>query len=168
MDPATSSPCCTSTAKSNAQRTTVVLFWLLVIAFSSTSAAGHWADVVFDRVAGAPFLHFRTLDPYRRSMIHFLAEKDIHLCMYAVFSALLYWSLGFTRSKALLVLGIGCAVGIGSELFQRFFPARDPSLRDVAINFAGTCLGVVICLVAVRLRRRTALSPKEPSWRSTT
>jgi VanZ family protein len=139
--------------KSNVQRLAAVLLWVVVIALSSTSFAGRWADIVFDQVASAPWFHFHSLDMYWRSMIHFLAEKDFHLWMYSIFAALLYWSLGSIKSKAAWVLGMGAAVGIGSEILQSVFPGRDPTVRDALINLAGTGLGVALCYAAARLSR---------------
>lgn len=133
-----------------------VLLWLLVIAFSSTSIAGHWADHAFDRLTNNSFLHLRQIDPYRRYLVHFMAEKNVHLTMFTIFAVLFYRLLGNTRSKAALVLVFGCCVGIVSEILQGFFPGRDPTVRDAAINLSGTCLGVLICLIADRFRRRFA------------
>src|SRR4051812_2947111 len=38
----------------------------------------------------------------------------------------------------------GFALGCSSELFQRLFPTRDPSIRDVLINCSGVILGVAV------------------------
>ena len=136
-----------------------VLFWLLVIGFSSTTFAGHWADSVFDQITNNSFIHLRHVDPYRRYLVHFMAEKNVHLTMFTVFAILLYQLLGDTKSKTAVVLTFGCCVGIFSEILQSFFPGRDPTVRDAAINLSGTCLGVLICLIANRLRRRVAKRP---------
>ncbi len=119
----------------------VVLFWLSLIALSSTGWAGHWADAAFETLIGKPF-HLRSLEPENRSLIHFIAEKNVHLFLYTILGALLYSIFGAMGHRTSLVLGVGSAIGICSELLQMLFPKRDPSLRDVLINITGIALGV--------------------------
>jgi len=51
------------------------------------------------------------------------------------------------RGKIAVILLMGLLIGTASEFLQRFFPGRDPSVRDILINLAGTAMGVAISLV---------------------
>jgi len=42
---------------------------------------------------------------------------------------------------------------------QRFFPGRDPALRDVLINVGGTALGVAASVLAAKRSRPQAQRP---------
>lgn len=145
----------------------MVLFWLSLIAFSSTSWAGHWADSAFETVIGKPF-HLRSWEPENRSLIHFVAEKNVHLFLFAILGALLYWIFGSMERRTSLVLGIGSAIGIGSELLQMFFPKRDPSLRDVLINVTGIALGVGLSKAMALAGKHKPLSLPSKQWEERT
>jgi VanZ family protein len=66
------------------------------------------------------------------------------------------------NNKGWIILASGFTIGSISEFLQSFFPDRDPALRDVVINTTGTALGIVLCLLAdrVRTRRHTVLQPE--------
>ncbi len=49
-----------------------------------------------------------------------------------------------------MILLCGAIVGSCSEYLQRFFPDRDPAIRDVLINIGGTALGLLICRSVVK------------------
>ena len=136
----------------------VVLVWLSLIALSSTTWAGHWADSAFEIVIGKPF-HLRSMEPENRSLIHFVAEKNVHLFLFTTLGALLYWIFGSMERRTSLVLGLGSAIGIGSDLLQMFFPKRDPSLRDVLINVTGVACGVGLSKVMAFTAKPKPLSP---------
>ena len=53
--------------------------------------------------------------------------------------------------KSWVIVLCGALVGLCSEFLQRFFPDRDPAIRDVIINICGTALGLAICAVVIRM-----------------
>ncbi len=117
---------------------------IVVIAFSSSSLAARWLD---DGVCNAFTLFFGTGiagDSPVYQGTHFVIEKGSHLAMYFGFGFILSiaWP-GASKRKFLWICLTGLAMGIASELLQFLFPGRDPALRDVAINLAGTVLGAM-------------------------
>jgi VanZ family protein len=115
---------------------------LVVIAFSSSGMAAR----VFERTVSGSYrlATSRTGGGVVFDNFHFIFEKGTHLTMYFVLGFLLS---GFYANKLerrwLFTLGTGFAVGISSELLQFAFPGRDPAVRDVLINFAGTTMGAL-------------------------
>lgn len=129
-----------------------VAAWLGVIAFSSTSMAGQGSEQAFFSLSS---VLFRYLHPsYTEYLtIHFLADKGVHVTLFAVLGILLWQAIPSWRWNAAIILAAGAVVGSFSEFLQSFFPGRDPAIRDVLINIGGTALGLVICFVISRLRR---------------
>ncbi len=80
--------------------------------------------------------------PY--GVIHLLADKSVHVGLFCVLAILLWKALPNTARKPLIILAIGALVGSCSEFLQRFFPDRDPAIRDVLINIGGTALGILL------------------------
>jgi VanZ family protein len=80
--------------------------------------------------------------------LHFLAEKGVHFTLYFVFGLLLWKTLTLPRrARFVTILAVGLVMGCSSEFLQRFFPGRDPSVRDVLINFTSAALGASVGLV---------------------
>ena len=129
-----------------------VALWISVIFFSSTSLASRWCESTFTYVSGVLFsqLHPHS-SPYE--WVHLLADKGLHVTLFCVLAILLWQALPKSRQKVLAIIACGAVVGSCSEFLQRFFPDRDPAIRDVLINVAGTALGVVICVLALRRNR---------------
>lgn len=140
-----------------------VAAWLGVIAFSSTSMAGRGSEAAFFSLSA---VLFRYLHPSYTEylVIHFLADKSVHVIMFAVLGILLWQAIPSWRWKLVIILAVGGVVGSCSEWLQSFFPGRDPAIRDVLINVGSTALGLIICSAISRLRRhrhpqRTSAGP---------
>jgi len=120
------------------------LAWIGVIFFSSTTLASQWCEAAFTRLST---LLFGSIHPGYSSydVIHLLADKSVHVTLFLVLAALLWKALPSAPAKWAIILLAGLFVGSCSEFFQRFFPGRDPAIRDVLINLSGTALGVILC-----------------------
>ncbi len=121
-----------------------VIAWIAVIFFSSTSLAAEWCEQGFHFLAGILFGHFGPENSSYR-LIHLLADKSVHVTLFLVLALLLWKVFVNARLKVVFILLAGALVGSASEFLQRFFPGRDPALRDVLINFVSTGIGVAIC-----------------------
>lgn len=133
-----------------------VAAWLGVIAFSSTSAAGQDSEQAFYSLSSILFRYLHSnYSEYR--IVHFLADKGVHVTLFAVLAILLWQALRPVHWKIIAILAAGGLVGSGSEFLQSFYPDRDPAIRDVVINIGGTAIGILICFVVSRWRRRSPL-----------
>jgi len=130
-----------------------LILWLGVIFFSSTSLAAQWCERVFRFLSA---IIFNQLHPDESSygLIHLLADKSVHVGMFLVLALLLWRILPDAQWKIARILLCGAVVGSASEFLQRFFPGRDPAVRDVLINVAGTAVGVAVSLAWIRYRSR--------------
>ncbi len=122
------------------RRLILLVLWVGTIFLSSTSAA-RVCDGLFHYGYG---VLVGTSNPVVYERVHFIAEKGVHVLLFAALGMLLWKLVPETGWKAVLVLLLGSFVGVCSELLQRFFPRRDPTLRDVLINMAGTALGIML------------------------
>ena len=131
-----------------------VIVWIGVIFFSSTSLASQWCEEAFRFLSSIIFSHLR---PYDSSygIIHLLADKSVHVGLFLVLALLLWQALPQADWKIARIILFGAAVGSASEFLQRFFPGRDPAVRDVLINVAGTAVGIGVCLAWMKYRSRT-------------
>jgi VanZ family protein len=127
--------------------------WIAVIFFSSTNLAEQWSEQAFRYLSGQIL---PAMNPGPLGIMHLVADKGLHVTMFCVLAVLLYLAVPAMRQKTVLILLAGFLVGSASEFLQRFFPGRDPALRDVLINTAGTALGLSFCLLAVRLLPQTS------------
>ncbi len=138
-----------------------VVAWVFVIFFSSTSLASKWAEGTFHFVSQQLFAGIEQQPSY--TLIHLLADKGFHVSLFCILAILLWLAVAHS-AKPWFILGCGAVVGSCSEFLQRFFPDRDPAIRDVIINIGGTALGVLLCLAFARLRRRSsAANPQHAS-----
>lgn len=134
-----------------------VIGWVGLIFFSSTSLAAQWCEELFNFLASVLFSGLEpSSSPY--GVIHLVADKGFHVFMFVMLALLLWRAIPGRRSKIWSILAIGLLVGSCSEFLQRFFPGRDPAVRDVLINLAGTALGVALS-IAVTMRRTAAAQP---------
>ncbi len=119
--------------------------WTGLILFSSTSLAAEYCERTFQRIHA---WLFGAYTPEASSgILHFIAEKGVHLTLFFVLGVLLSRLLPGTRLRRFAqVVVTGLIVGSASEFLQRFLPGRDPALRDVLINVAGAALGAVASL----------------------
>jgi len=122
-----------------------VAAWIGVIFFSSTSTASRWCESAFSYlyhmlISGVP------QNSSSFGAIHLAADKGLHLTLFAILALLLYRAMVAPRHKVIRILSFGLLVGCCSEYLQSFFPDRDPAVRDVFINLAGTGFGVLISI----------------------
>ena len=139
----------------------LVLAWIGVIFFSSTSLAGKWAEGAF-RFLSDLFLFQMPRESSSYGVLHLLADKGFHVGLFCVLAILLWWALPGSQAKASMIVLCGAVVGSCSEFLQRFFPDRDPAIRDVLINIFGTVLGLALCLTV----RRLPVGSRQPSRHS--
>ena len=133
--------------------------WVAVIFFSSTTLAGRWSEMAFRSIATVFF--GPTLRPGNAlySVAHLLADKGFHVALFVVLAILVWICLPGGSRKITFIILIGAVIGSISEYLQSFFPGRDPAIRDVIINVAGTALGTLTMLL---LAARFAEPPSGP------
>ncbi|MGA8025940.1 MAG: VanZ family protein [Bryobacteraceae bacterium] len=136
-----------------------VLGWTGLIFFSSTSLASEWCEEAFSFIAGILFRGLQSSDS-SYGIIHLLADKGVHVVLFLVLATLLWNMLSSARWKTPAILLIGAFVGSCSEFLQRFFPGRDPAIRDVLINIAGTAVGIAVSLGVTRKGRVRHSDPR--------
>ena len=78
------------------------------------------------------------------SFVHLLADKGFHVTLFLVLAVLLWKALPPGSWKVAGILILGAIMGSASEFLQSFFPGRDPAIRDVLINIAGTAIGATL------------------------
>jgi VanZ family protein len=127
--------------------------WIALIFLSCTSGAGQWSEHTYD-VLGSIFARYLRADVASSTLVHFLAEKGVHVFLFVVLAILLWNAIQGAHYKFTSILLVGTVVGSCSELLQRLFPERDPSLRDVGINVAATALGALISSFLFKWKRR--------------
>jgi VanZ family protein len=135
-----------------------VVGWIGVIFFSSTSAASRWCESAFASLSEF-LLSGIPRDSTSLGVIHLIADKGLHVTLFAVLALLLFRALVNPQGKTVRILSFGLLVGCCSEYLQSLFPDRDPAFRDVVINVAGTGLGIVISRIL--WTRRTAAGANE-------
>jgi VanZ family protein len=131
-----------------------LIVWIGVIFFSSTSLASQWCEEGFRFLSGIIFSHLHP-DDSSYGLIHLLADKSVHVGLFLVLALLLWRILPNAPWKIAAILVFGALVGSASEFLQRFFPGRDPAVRDVLINIGGTAIGAAVCLMWIKYRSRT-------------
>lgn len=137
-----------------------VFIWIGVILFSSTSLASQWAEHFFSFLSEDLFSSVdRNSSSY--GVLHLIADKGFHVSLFCVLAILLWLALRNGIRKPWIIILCGAVVGSSSEFLQRFFPDRDPALRDVLINIGGTAFGVAVCIAASRIQRRLTRQPSE-------
>jgi len=132
-------------------RVLAVIAWIGVIFFSSTSLASQWCEQGFSWLSSLLFGHLGPTDP-SYGILHLLADKGVHVSLFLILAMLLCMTIPQIRWKAAIVLGCGALVGSCSEFLQRFFPGRDPAIRDVLINIGGTAAGLALHFAIVHFR----------------
>ena len=82
-----------------------------------------------------------------------LVRKLAHFAEYAVLGVLTYLLFVTPRHRGRLVLPAMFCLGAAAvdESIQRHIEGRAPALRDVGIDFAGACLGILAAAIVVAL-----------------
>ena len=130
--------------------------WAGVIFFSSSSLAGKSSEDAFSALSRLLLGQLQPgTPPY--NIVHLLADKSVHIGLFAVFAVLLWKALADVRIRIGLILLLGAITGTCSEILQSFFPGRDPAFTDVLINIAGTALGISLSAIFSKLHARRRL-----------
>ena len=130
--------------------------WVGVIFFSSSSLAGKSSEDAFSALSRLLLGQLQPgTPPY--NIVHLLADKSVHIGLFAVFAVLLWKALADVRRRIGWILLLGAITGTCSEILQSFFPGRDPAFTDVLINIAGTALGISISAIFSKLHARRRL-----------
>ena len=92
-----------------------------------------------------------------------LVRKMAHFTEYTVLGALVYFlfSTPQKRSRGLLPAAACLAAAAVDEVLQRFADGRAPALRDVGIDFAGSCLGILLAAALLALAYRARRTRRE-------
>ena len=117
----------------------ITLAWICLIFFSSTSLAGRFSEQGFHWLDEHVFGHSAETSG---GVLHFIAEKSVHVTLFVVLGILLsqvYRGARLNRFAKVVITGL--VIGSASEFLQSFFPDRDPAVRDVLINLASTAIG---------------------------
>jgi VanZ family protein len=144
----------------------LAVVWVGVIFFSSSSLAGKSSEEAFSALSRLLLAQLQPgTPPY--NIIHLLADKSVHICLFAVFAVLLWKALAHTRRRIGWILLLGAITGTCSEILQSFFPGRDPAFTDVLINIGGTSLGITGSVILSKLHAsgrlpRVSLSRQGP------
>ncbi len=120
--------------------------WIGVIFFSSTSSAGRWSEDLFRLLSSVLFGRMIREGSTASSVLFLLADKGFHVSLFSVLALLLWRAIPEGTKKPVAIVLAGCLVGSASEFLQLFFPGRDPAIRDVLINLAGTVLGIGLAI----------------------
>ncbi|MBV9157526.1 MAG: VanZ family protein [Acidobacteriaceae bacterium] len=123
-----------------------VVIWVGTIFFSSTSMAAEWCEQAFNYVVRLIFGNWPSDQP-SYGLFHFIADKGFHVALFLILAVLLWKAIPAGRWKIATIVLFGAFIGSCSEFLQRFFPGRDPAVRDVLINVGGTVVGVVVSLL---------------------
>jgi hypothetical protein len=90
-----------------------------------------------------------------------MAEKSVHVTLFVALAATLWCCLGSVPKRTTWTVVTGFALGCSSELFQRLFPTRDPTIRDVLINWCSVLLGIG-CMHLVDMFTSLRIAPVAP------
>jgi VanZ family protein len=120
------------------------LGWAAIIFLSSTTTAGVWSEEAFRWLSGLFLGRVMQAGNSAYGFIHLLADKGFHVALFLVLAVLLWKIVPPGPWKIARVLIVGGIVGSASEFLQSFFPGRDPAIRDVLINVAGTAVGIAL------------------------
>lgn len=95
--------------------------------------------------------------------IHFLVRKMAHFSEYLLLGLTLSLPLYVYRLRGfwlVLTAGLFCAAFAGlDEYHQTFVAGRSPALRDVAIDTAGSIVGIYITRILGFIGRKTIFAP---------
>lgn len=118
--------------------------WILLIFFSSTSLAASWCESLYAYISSS-FMPAGVEG--HNAVLHFVAHKSFHFMLFFILALWLWNAIAAPdRIRLAVVLAGGLIVGTASEYLQRFFPDRDPAIRDVLINFGSAAIGAVVRL----------------------
>lgn len=89
--------------------------------------------------------------------LEFIVRKTAHFSEYGLLGVLaggLLLAYGHPPRRQWIALAGCAAYAVSDELHQAFVPGRSPGLRDVCIDSAGACAGILLVTAAVLAWRR--------------
>ena len=139
----------------------VVLIMLIIYSFSaqpresSNSLSTYVANIIInilphsDNVKIDQEQAVSRLNVYIRKYAHFML-----FCILGIFVALTFCNNEVSKTILAFSLLFCLFCAIGDEVHQLFVPGRGAQVRDVIIDFSGSCLGVgIVYALKVRARR---------------
>ena len=148
--------------------------WMGVIFFFSSQtgdSSGALSGDLIDSVLPLVYPPYRGMGPAEQTSLvdfwQFFVRKSAHFTVYMVLGLLT--SLAAVshplreRFRVLLPLAICLLYAAGDEFHQSFVPGRGPQLRDVAIDFCGAALGVILITLCRLLWRRRGKKRNRPT-----
>ena len=87
-----------------------------------------------------------------------LIRKVAHFTEFACLGGLFTWLFSMLRRPAWLALGCGFLAACVDETIQIFVPDRGPAFTDVLIDTSGVLCGILLLMVAIRLRQGKKIS----------
>ncbi len=84
--------------------------------------------------------------------LEFVVRKTAHFAEYGLLGVLaggLLLAYGYPPRRQWIALAGCVAYAMGDELHQAFVPGRSPGVRDVCIDSAGACLGILAVTAVV-------------------
>lgn len=129
---------------------TAVLLWMVVI-FNLSSQPAHQSNklstgvtqVIVETVAKvAPNTNF--------DISNHIVRKNAHFFAYLILGVVV---MNAIRGKSLSLL-ICVLYAIWDEVHQMFVPGRGPGVKDVFIDSSGAAVGILVCLVIMRIKKK--------------
>jgi VanZ family protein len=151
------------------RRSALIFLWVVTIAwaaqiytFSTATFGGVFTTWLLSQILR---LVHATVSLKTFFLLHHLMRKCAHLTEYALFSMLLFYSVGRRREwrlrPALWALAVAGLYSLSDEFHQLFVPGRGPSIFDSGIDTLGAFVGILIVFVVCRLGRNRPETPKE-------
>jgi VanZ family protein len=147
------------------RRSGLIVLWAVTVAwaaqiydFSTATFGGVFTTWLLSRILH--LLHL-SVSIATFQVLHHLMRKAAHVTEYAVFSMLLYYSLGGSRrrewrwSPAVWALVVAGVYSLTDEFHQLFVPGRGPSIFDSGIDTLGALLGILIVYVVCHFTDET-------------
>jgi VanZ family protein len=141
----------------------LILLWVVTVAwaaqifdFSTATFGGVFTTWLLSQILH--LLHVTVSFPTFR-LLHHLMRKSAHITEYALFSMLLYCSLGrrsraWKKKTAICTLVVSALYSLSDEFHQLFVPGRGPSIFDSGIDTLGACLGILIIFLSTRFKKQ--------------
>ena len=86
-----------------------------------------------------------------------LLRKVAHFAEFGALGFLLTWLCGMLKKRPAWAVLWGVMAACVDETIQIFVPERGPGLKDVALDSAGVCAGMILCLIGYNLKQSRKL-----------
>ncbi|GAA0427801.1 VanZ family protein [Lentibacillus halophilus] len=140
---------------------TLVILWMALIFYLSNQP-----EVVSDEISTGVAAHIAETVEGTTSNVNIdlasfnhIVRKNAHFFIYFILAVLVFNALRRNgRSSITLALAICVLYATSDEIHQLFVAGRGPQVSDVLIDTAGASVGLVIYLLAVRIRKTSRRS----------